>query len=268
MLWTYDEGRSDLKVSSGVVNLLGRTTTPDFACVKVKASPDLLLASLSGHVYGVPRDLIPVIRGAPCPADGRDLGRRAVLYRLERDGWTTILREGDRFVSFDSLLAQTLSHSLQTRAIALYVDGNGEDLAYDIYDRGESQASFLHVAGTETEMDSVPPELARLDALSHSRAVLGREDATNDRLAFRHFELPGMLRGRWDLAFERAILLPELVSIEETSQERRVRSDKKKKKSAATQPKELVDSRAPSREIPRGVQGLLESIIADSTRGL
>ena len=247
-----------MKVASGVVNLL-QAPGADFSCVKVRASADLVLAGLASWAYGVPRDLIPVTRGAPAPADGRDLGRRAVLYKLERDGWTTILREGDRFASFDSLLAQSLSHSLGVRAVALYIDGNGQDLAYDVFEKGDPVASYLHVSGTAPESRGVPPEVLRLDAPAHARSVLAREDATNDRLAFRHFELPGLLRGRWDLAFERAILVPELVSLEETSQERRARIKTKK-------PQE--DEPRPSREIPRGVQGLLATIIADTTRGI
>jgi hypothetical protein len=248
-------------VRSGVVDLLGRgASAPDFACVKVRASADVVLASLGAYAYGTPRDLSPVVRGAPCPADGRELGRRAVLYKLERDGWTTVVREGDRFASFDSLLAARLSRTLQTRAVALYIDGNGQDLAYDVVEKGESVASFLHVEGTPPESQGVPGELLRLDVAAHARVLLAREDATNDRLAFRHFELPGMLRGRWDLGFERAILIPELVTIEESSEERRVRIKKVKR---APEPEAR-----PKGEIPRGVQDLLGSIIADSTRGL
>jgi len=245
-----------VRVRSGVLNL---STPPlDFACVKVKASPDVVLAALAATAYGMPRDLIPVIRGAPCPADGRDMGRRAVLYKLERDGWTAILREGDRYASYDAVLAQRLSRSLNTRAFALFIDGNKADLAYDLYEKGEPAGSFLQVQSNSPESSGIPSDLARLAPEEHARAVLGREDATNDRLHFRHFELPGMLRGRWDLSFERAVLVPELVALDESSEERRVRMKR---------PAPAGPSSGPLGE-PRGVQDLLQSIIADRTRGL
>jgi hypothetical protein len=227
----------------------------DFSCVKVRANPDLVLAALRGIAYGVPRDLLPVIRGAPCPADGRELGRRAVLYRLERDAWTTILREGDTYASFDALLAQRLSRSLRTRALAFHVGGVTSDLAYDTFEQGEKLSAFLQLEGHAPEYEGVDAGVAALDAATHTRVLLLSEDATNDRVAFHHFELSGMLRGRWDLSFERAILIPELVALDESSQERRVRVEK-------TVPRATL----PSAE-PHGVQGVLATIIAETTRG-
>jgi hypothetical protein len=235
--------------------------------VKVRASADEVLAILAPHVAGVPRDLLGTIRGAPLPPDGRDGGRRAVVYRVERDVWTTVIREGDRFAGCDSALARLLSTRLNTRAIALFVCGAGQDLAYDVFDKGESVASVLQVAGHELETHGdVDRESVARDPIAHGREWLKREDATNDRLAFRHFELTGTLRGRWDLSFERCVLLPELGPLEaaaaDASAERRARAKTRKIEKPA------VPSQALTREGERGVKNVLLSLIEQSTQGL
>jgi hypothetical protein len=240
---------------------------PDFGCVKVLAEIDLLLAGLApyahGYAYGKPRDIMPSVRGGAFPADGRDMDRRAIVYRLEHDEWSTILREGDRFAGFDPVLARALSRSLATRAIALFVDGSRKDLAYDIYDKGEPVASFLHIEGAEADTAAADPALVALDLATHARRILEREDATNDRLVFRHFELPGMLRGRWDLGFERALLIPELPPVDEAaSEERRARAKTRRLVSSH------VTERGLTREGERGVRDVLKSLIAENTGGL
>jgi hypothetical protein len=253
-----------MRVSSGVTKLSLAIGAPDFTCVKVRATADVVLAALSSVAFGVPRDLVPVIRGAPAPSDGSDLERRAVVYKLERDSWTTILREGDRYAGYDSLLAQRLSRVLGTRAFALFQDGGASDLAYDVFESGKPVASALVVDGNLPESSGVDRALLALAPDAHARRFLAAEDATNDRLSFRQFLRPGLLRGRWDLGFERAILIPDLPVLEEDSQERRVRASREARVPANVP----APSPAMSREGERGLRGILDSIIADTTKGL
>lgn len=232
---------------------------PDFACVKVRARPDEVLAALAPHVTGTPRDLLGTIRGeAPLPADGRGSERRAILYRLERDAWTTILREGDRFAGCDVGLARWLAATLGTRALALFLDGAGLDLTYDVFERDAAVASVFHAAGHDLETSGdIDREAVARDPAAHAREWLRREDATNDRLAFRHFELPGVLRGRWDLALERCVLLPGLATALELGSKPKTRRIAK----PATPPQGLT------REGERGVRSVLLDLIQQNTQG-
>jgi hypothetical protein len=263
-----------MRVPTGILPSLSPAAAiaaPDFGCVKVRAGIDLLLAALApyshGYAYGKPRDIMASVKGAAFPEDGRDMNRRAIVYKLEHDDWVTILREGDRFAGFDPVLAQGLSRALGTRAMTLFVDGAKKDLAYDIYEKGESVASFLHLEGTEAE-GHVERALLTLDLGTHARRVLEREDATNDRLAFRHFELPGTLRGRWDLGFERALLIPELPPIDVATEERRAKATAKTRRLVNAAAADAENDRRLTREGERGVRDVLKSLIAETTGGL
>ena len=81
-----------MRVPTGILPSLSPAAAiaaPDFGCVKVLAGVDLLLAGLApyahGYAYGKPEDIMPAVRGGAFPADGRDMDRRAIVYRLERD---------------------------------------------------------------------------------------------------------------------------------------------------------------------------------------
>jgi hypothetical protein len=216
-----------MKVQTG---LHPRPAPRTFVAVKVRASADLVLAALAPFVHGTPRDVVGVVRGAPLPPDGRDLGRRAILYRVERDPWTTILREGDPHEIYDAALARRLSRALATRAFAIYLDGRFQagvaekaDLVYDIFERGELVEGVFAVEGAPLEAHGVDAKLVEASPLLHSRTVLQRETATNDRVLFADFDRAGALRGRWDLPFDRAVLLPDLVPIEDEPEAPRAR---------------------------------------------
>ncbi len=203
-----------MKKDTGLFKLPART----FVSVKVLSSPDLVLAALAPLSYGTPRDIAGALRGAPLPADGRALGRRAILYRVELDGWTTIVREGEPIDAYDPLLAKRLSRVLGTRAIALWqqasflTESGACDLVYDIFDKGVSIEGVLATEGEIECSGTADAASVKANPLAHARALLAREKATNDRISFADFER-GTIRGRWDLVLDRAILLPELAPV-------------------------------------------------------
>ena len=73
-----------------------------------------------------------------------------------------------------------------------------------------------------------------------------------------------MLRGRWDLGLERALLIPKLQAIraEAASEERRVRQKTRRLVSGH------VTERGLTREGERGVRDMLKSSCAETTGGL
>jgi hypothetical protein len=73
-------------------------------------------------------------------------------------------------------------------------------------------------------------------------------------VAFRQFELPGALRGRWDLAVERAFLIPELLPVPDD---------------APARPRATTATAAPARESlthegQRALQQVLLGVISDT----